>query len=258
MPNYYFVVNALPDIALGVAPELSFKEVREMLALNLSAEDLRKVKELLRPIDLYNIRALWLGMPLDDKGNYPGKELEEVLLVKEGLPAYLDEFLERYETVAERLRNFSCLSVSLFQEAGQRFEGFLKRYFQLQRELRLVLTAIRAKQTGRDLVRELQFEDASDPFVAEIIAQRDTPDYTPPLEYTELKTIFIEHQTNPQKLNYELLQFEYKKIEELEENQHFTMDRILGYLARLILVESWQMLDRNRGVMTVEQLSHYG
>lgn len=258
MANYYFVVNALPDLTLGIAPELSFKEVKEMLELNLHPKDLEQIKLLLRPVDLYNLRALWLHLPLDEKGNYQAKEWEEILLVREGLPSYLNDFLERYETLADRLRYFSSLSVSMYQEEGMRCTGFLRAYFQLQRELRLVLTALRAKQAGRDLVRELQFEDPTDPFVAEILAQRDAPDYIPPLEYTELKAVFTEHRTQPQKLHYALLQYEFNKIEELEENQHFTMDRILGYLARLRLVESWQMLDRNQGLTAVEQLSHYG
>ncbi|MBI4142664.1 thioredoxin domain-containing protein, partial [Candidatus Uhrbacteria bacterium] len=39
-----------------------------------------------------------------------------------------------------------------------------------------VLTALRAKQSGRDLAVELQFEDPKDPFVLQILSQKDSPE----------------------------------------------------------------------------------
>ncbi|HSX26481.1 MAG TPA: DUF2764 family protein [Chlamydiales bacterium] len=258
MSGYYYVLSALPPLALGVKPELSFKEVREMLALNLSAKDLHEVERLLRPIDLYNIRALWLGLPLDDKGNYNSRDLEEVLLVQGPLPPYLIDFLERYESTEDRLRYFSSLYASLYREEQVKFTGFLRKYYQFERELRLILTALRAKQAGRDIVRELQFEDPLDPFVAQILAQKDVAEYTPPREYEDLKTLFMENRSDPKKLYRAILQYRFDKIEEMEEVPDFGIDSILAYLAKLILVESWAQLDREKGTTAVEQLSQYG
>jgi len=180
MASYYYLITALPPISLGKKPEISFKELMDMLVLNLTRRDLHLVEILLRPIDLYNIHALWLGFPLDDRGNYKAKELEEALLIRDLLPPYVVDYLERYESTADRLRYFSSLYVSLFRDEQLELKGFLLKYFQFEREMRLVLTALRSKKTGRDLVRELQFEDPFEPFVAEILAQKDAADYTPP------------------------------------------------------------------------------
>lgn len=190
MANYYFLITALPPLTLGVKPEISFKEAKEMLALNLTPSDAHEVKRLLRPIDLYNIRALWLGLPLDERGNFEAKNLEEELLVQESLPPYLIDFLERYEATQDRLRYFSSLFVSFYRDELPKLKGFNLKYYKFERELRLVLTALRAKRQGRDIVRELQFEDPTDPFVADILAQKDAPEYTPPMEFEELKTLF--------------------------------------------------------------------
>jgi hypothetical protein len=253
MASYYFLITALPPLALGKKPEISFQELMEMLELNLTGADRKKVRTLLRPIDLYNIRALWLGFPLDERGNYTEKEVEEALLVKDPIPSYLVEYLDRYESTVDRLRYFSSLYASLFREED--LNGFLLKYYRLEREIRLVFTALRSKKMGRDLIRELQFEDPYDPFIADLLAQKDAADYTPPKEYEDLKTLFMENGKDPQKLNQAILKYRFEKIEEMEENQDFTIDRVLNYMARLLIVESLEALDPEKGMNAVEQLS---
>lgn len=253
MTNYYFLIAAFPPLTLGRPPEISYKELRDLLALNLTSEDANKVKQLLRPIDLYNIRALWLGLPLDDRGNLKAKDLEEELLVQGALPGYLIDYLDRYESTEERLRYFSSLYVSLYRDLQPRLKGFLSKYYQFERELRLVLTGLRAKQAGRDLVYELQFEDPTDPLVAEILAQKDSPDYTPPREFEDLKTIFMENRSNPKKLHRAILEYRFNKIEEMEENQDFGIDRVLAYVAKFMLVESLAGLSEEKGMEELRQ-----
>jgi hypothetical protein len=253
--NYYFFSSALPHLTLGVKPELSFKEFREMVALNLPPDDIKKVQLLLAPIDLYNVKALWLGVPLDDRGTLVARDLEEALLVRDLLPAYLIDFLEQYDATADRLRNFSALYAALYR---RKWDGFLGRYYRFEREIALILTALRAKQAKRDLVRELQFEDPYDPLVAQILAQKDGEEYTPPVEYEDLKSLFVDNHLEPEKLGFALLKYRFDKIEEMEENGVFSMDHILGYAARLLIVEGWDQLDREKGVIAMEELSRYG
>lgn len=257
MAKYYFLINSLPRIYIGTPPEIPFKEFKELLVLNLTESDLEKVKKLLSVIDLHNVRALWLGQPLDERGNITGQELEEALLVKDGLPLFLVDFLERYDAEADRLRYFPSLYADLFREqAGNK--GFLEKYFAFERELRLILTALRAKESGRDIIRELQFEDPYDPFVSQILAQRDAPDYAPPMEYEPLKNLFSSNKEQPKNLYRALLEYRFQRIEEMEENEHFTLDALLGYLARLILAEDFAKLDSEKGQSTLEELSQYG
>lgn len=245
--NHYFLITAFPPISLGAKPDLSFKEVKEMLQLNLSAADWKKVRLLLRPLDLLNIRALWLGLPLDDRGNLKAKDLEEHLLVEAGLPSYVIDYLERYETTGDRLHNFSSLFASLYREELPKLKGFLLKYYQLEREIRLILTALRAKQMGRDLAKELQFEDPTDPLVAELLAQKDAADIIPPHGFEDLKNLFMDHRSDPQTLHRAMLEYRLERIEEMEEVQDFGIDRVLAYLARLLLVESYAELNFEKG-----------
>jgi hypothetical protein len=259
MAEYYFIGTALPPLSIGVKPGISFKELYDMLILNVSPADLEKADDLLWSIDLSNIRSFWMGLPLDNRGKFSPKELEEALLVREGLPEYLIDFLDRYESTEERLRYFPSLNASFYQDNIAKLDnGFLKAYFTMEREIRLVLTALRAKNTGRDVARELQFEDPTDSFVMEILAQKDSADYIPPPDYEDLKALYLNALTKPKELHRALLEYRFKKVEEMEENERFSMDRILGYLVRLMIVESWESLNESQGLATTEDLSKYG
>ncbi len=255
MAKYYFLATALPSLSLKTAPEMSFKELRDLLSVNLTPRDLEEFHLLLESIDVYNIKALWLGLPMDDRGTMTGKELEEALLVRDALPPYLSDFLDRYESIEERLHYFSFLYAAMYR---QETRGFIAKYYAFERELRLVLTALRAKKVGRDIVRELQFEDPQDPFVAQILAQKEGSTYIPPMEYEEVKVLFEEHSADPRKLSEVFLKYRFEKIGEWEENEFFTLDRILAYAARLLIVESILPPDRERENMAIEELSKYG
>jgi len=257
--RYYFTLLALPPLSLKARPEISFKEFKDLLSLNLSPDDLKKLRTLLRPTDLYNLRAFWLGQPLDERGNLNAKEIEEALLVRDPLPLYLVEFLDRYDTAAERLKAFPSLWASFFREAKETCCGFLGRYFAFERERMLVSAAIRAKAAGRDIARELQFEDPSDPVIAQILAQKDSSDYYPPKEFEELKNLFEEKGHDPEKLDRAILEYRLRKTEEMEDEEApFSVDQVLGYAARFLIVDSWFQLDREKGRLEVEKLSEYG
>ncbi|HSX38808.1 MAG TPA: DUF2764 family protein [Chlamydiales bacterium] len=255
---YYFLLSALPPLSLQTEPEMTFLELKDFLSLNLNTADWKKFQVLLRPIDLYNIRALWLGQPLDERGVLNEKELEEALLVRDFLPAYFIDFLDRYETTEERLNAFPSLYAMLFRETDAPLKGFLHRYHVFERERMLILTALRAKLTGKDLVRELQFEDPNDPFIAYLLSQKDAAEFTAPKEYEDLKVIFVKNVHNPEELNRAILEYRLRKIEDMEEEEPpFSIGRVLGYAARFLIVENWFRLDWEKGKLEVEKLRKY-
>jgi hypothetical protein len=255
MDRYYFAVTSLPPLQFKVAPEISFKEFYDLMEMNLSPNDLEVFHRLLEPLDLYNIKALWLGVPIETQGTMSAKELEEELLVRDTLPPYLINFLEEYETSEDRLHYFAALYAGMY---AQEFKGFLGWYFSFERDVRLVLTALRAKNTGRDIGKELQFEDFQDSKVAQILAQKDAPDYMPPMEYEDLKVLFVENSTDPRKLSEALLKYRFEKIGEWEAQENFSLDRLIAYAARLLILESIVQLSEEQTHGVMEELGRYG
>lgn len=254
MTNYYFVASALPPLQIDLPPELKFHEFENLLKDNLTDADLAKVYVMRFYYDIHNMRAFWKNEALDPRGNLNEVELEEALITKGGLPAYVQDFLESYTTNESRSHHFSAIPVAYFAAESVYASGFLQRYLTFEREWRLVMTAFRAKQLGRDLTVELQFEDPNDDFVAQILAQKDAKTYTPPDEYQELKPLFETHSNDPLALHLALCEYRFKKIQELFGVDIFSIDRILGYMARLIIVEKWQALNKEKGMELVNKI----
>lgn len=252
MRNYYFVVPSLPPLSLHERPEISFEELVVRLSNNLSKKDLEKTKVLRRLVDIYNIRSLLMEEPIDPRGNLNEKELDEALLVHAGLPEYVFEFLDQFEKVPDKIRNFSGLLARYFNEEIPKQKGFLREYLTFERESRLVLLALRAKQLGRDVAKELQFEDPTDPLVAHILAQKDSDRYEPLQEYQDLKELIASCYPDPWEENKAFAEYRFKKIAEMAERKHFSIDAILRYMAQLMILESILELDAAKGRMILD------
>jgi hypothetical protein len=244
--SYYFLEISLPPLKIDARPEISFSEFVFRLEVNLHPKDLKKVKKLRQFIDLLNIRAMLGGQKLDPRGNLSEKELDQALLVKEGFPEYVFDVLGRWETNSAKFQNFSAVLAAFFKEEVKKSKGFLKNYFVFEREYRLVLTALRALNLGRDLAETLQFEELNDPFVAQILVQKDMGSYELPMEYAELKQIFASSGPDAGKQHKAFTEWKFAKVEEMA-MKPFSIDAILSYMVRLMLVEDWQALDEERG-----------
>jgi hypothetical protein len=248
--NYYFVAASLPPLVLGQKPDITFEELSARLKINLSKADLEKTVVLRRFIDLNNIRSLFLEDAIDTRGNLNEKELDQALLLKDGLPEYVHDFLDQFESQTEKLRFFSGLLSKYFNEEKE--SGFLKSYLAFEREWRLVILALRAKQQSRDVVSELQFEDLNDPLVQGILAQKDAASYDPPIEYADLKEIYLSCGPDPWAQYKTIAEWRFHRIEELATAPLFSIDWILSYMARLLIVEQWNELDLAKGKIILE------
>jgi hypothetical protein len=252
MSNYYYLATTLPPLEFPSVPDISFESLKESLSLNLSEKDLKKVEVLRLFVDINNIRPLLLEEEIDSRGNLSEKDLDEAILVQDFLPEFVFDFLDKYDTLPEKLKHFSELLSKFFAEEIQKRNGFLKEYLTFEREWRLVILALRAKITNRDVVKELQFEDFSEPIVSQILAQKDAEQYDPPVEYKELKEKFLACGTDPWQQNKMLSEYRFSRIEEMVDKGQFSIEAILAYLAQLMIVEYWNELDEERGKVILD------
>ena len=252
MANYYFLAASLPPITLGEKPDLSFDELISRLDINLEKQDLQKTVVFRRWIDLNNIRFLYLEDAIDLRGNLSEKELDQALLLQEDLPEYVFDFLGRFESVQEKLHVFPGLLAAYFREEIPLQTGFLRSYLEFERSWRLVLLGMKAKELGRDLSQELQFEDPKDPFVMDLLVQKDSMTYDPPPEFLTLKEKYLACGPDPFQQFKEIAEWRFKQIEELATQPLFSIDWILSYMAQLFIAEQWHELDREKGEIILE------
>jgi hypothetical protein len=254
MNYYYFVGSSLPVLKIETSPEITFDDLLSLIQTNFEEKDLEKVNKLRRFIDIKNLKKYWLKQPIDMRGNLKEKEIEEQVLIHDFFSGFVFDFIEKYENIQDRIKYFSSLLAHFFQREIEENQDFLSQYFSFERNVRLILLALRSKKYNRDISKELQFEDFKDPLVANILSQKDMDRFDPPSGYEELANIYLEHEMDPIKLSMELIKYKLRTISEMVFLKPFTVDYILGYMVRLMLVEDWQIANEQKARQIVDSL----
>jgi hypothetical protein len=262
MAKYYFVGTLLPSLSFDTPPEISFGKLEVLLRDNLTPRDYEKTLVIRRFFDILNLRSLWLGEDVDPKGELTPGALEEALVSRCGLPDYVYDFVDKYQKKEDRIHHFPFLLAKFFQSAENLKDPFLRFYLNFERELRLVLTAFRAKKLGRDLNVELQYENPEEDFIAQLLAHQDAKSYEPPEKYKDLKVLFEKYGDDPLALQKALDEYRFATIENFVGLEDvFSIDRILAYLSKFIIIEKWFELDKAKGIQIVDTIvreQHHG
>lgn len=253
--QYFFVGTTLPPLKIGEEPEITWLNLQRLLKDNLTNSDYAKTQVLRRYFDILNMRAFLKKESLDPYGNLDQNDIEEALLGESGFfPDYVMKYIDRYESNEDKVFHFPELIAAFFKEEVDDNQGFLKRYLLFERNLRLVLTAYRAKQLGRDMAKELQFENPEEGIIVQLLSQKDSKTFEPPEEFEDLKPILDENYNSPLALHKALNEYRFKKMDEMAGLDVFSFERILSYLASFFIVEKWMALDKEQGLQIVDNI----
>ena len=237
MASYYFFDTLLPALSLEKEPGMHWAEFCDLAQRNLTTGDWKKFCTLRSWIDLQNLRSLWTGQPLQPFGNLDEEGLRAALVTGDGLPSIVQDYLMEVRDPHDRLVRLPELLTRYLEGLMRREHGFLRWLGQYERSLRLVLTALRARARGMDLDQAFQFEDPRDPFVVFLTSQRTEGKMVLPLGFEEVGELWDRFRKEALHLADGLLQVRFQAIEETFRDRRFTMDHILGYAMRLILIE---------------------
>lgn len=254
MSRCFFLGSILPPIRVGSKPGILFEDLVTLYKDNLKFGDLNKVKALRSYIDLKNVQKLLKKEEIDHRGNLSEKELDEAIVNQEGLPSYLFDFFEEYQEVPEQLLHYSKVFIVFFKEMQKKYQGFLSEYFSFEREWRILLAGYRSKKLGLDPAVALQHEDFHDPFVAEILAQKDAPFFEFPYEYEQLGEKLEGVSQKPDEEYLLMADFRFQHIEEKIQNHPFSIDYLLGFLVQLMIVEDAFALDEKKGSKNLNEM----
>lgn len=254
MTNYYFLASLLPSLRIGNKTDLAYPELQELLATNLKPSDMQQVDVIRRYYDIENVRSYWLKEPFNVYGNVEERFMEEAILTGDGLPPYVYDFMDRFESHTARLEHFPMLVSEYFQEEIPKASGFLQEYLHFEHDWRLIATAHRAKMLNRDLSLELQGEDPHEDLVAMLLAQKEAKHWILPERFNDLLARLTTHEDNPMALYRALCEWRFDNIAAFTATEFFSIDRILSYLVRLIVVEQYAALDRTKGLGLVAKI----
>jgi Protein of unknown function (DUF2764) len=248
MKRYFYLAASLPELGLDFKPNITFNDFIEDAKTYLKKEDYEFVTIIRELIDIENIRRLLLEQSIDDRGNLTETALDEAVLGKVDLPSYAVDFLDNFSDTKSRLDNFASLYAGFFSFYKNTKNSSLNQYLSFEHELRLWIALLRAQKMGQDFSQALQFEDSKDSLIMSMLVQNQNPDLSIPDEFKKLKSIFESFSANPVTLQKKIEEFRLNKIDELVQDKFFSIDVILGFIAKLLIIEQWQSLNHEEGL----------
>jgi len=249
---YYYLAASLPPMEFGDLPELSTMELLDQYGMNFDKQAREQLAVLRLWFDLQNIRQLYTfrsgPVHLDVRGNFAKQELKQALEDQHGLPEYVYDFLRQHEAHKDALSHFAELVSTYFVTEASKASGFVREYLAFERNLRLILTGFRAKKLKRDMRKEFAFEDMHDDIVSAIFAQQESPYFEAPAGYEELQEMFLAAEDHPMHQYRYLAELRFRRLREMVQGKPFTLDYLLSYLLRVVLLEDLHSLDDTQGL----------
>jgi len=258
--NYYAFVTGLPDLIFDEQKKVhTVREFKSELQKLLSWRDLRVIRKLYLKYDNDNLLSyLKLGeeqMHFNDLANYSQEiifdmvacEKDEERKWKRKYPKYLHVFIHDYITHEETPRFFwedhlSTLYYNyLLNKARNRF---LKEWCELNLNIRNVLTALSARREG--IVYDYLIVGDND--VAKLLrtAQNPTHEIIELIDYYE-SIREIDELPDLMEKEQRIDTFLWEWIEDRTFFHYFDIEKIMGYLFKLQIIERWKMLDEKKG-----------
>ncbi|MBI5274377.1 MAG: DUF2764 family protein [Chlamydiales bacterium] len=253
MSQYCFLQTVLPPLVFDSDPLISFEELMNLFEMNLSKDDLKKVALIKKVFDLRNLVELSTQSHLFPYGNLQKNELQDAISDKEFFDYEVFEFLSEHETPVEMRKHFYQLLTKFFQRQLQETTGFLLCFFTFEHHLRIAIAGYRAKKEGRDLVKELIFEDINDPFVMQILIQKDSASFEFPYEFQDLQKILTETST-PEEEYKAVLKYRFDYFMNDIYQKNFSIDPLLAYMVQLIYLEMLHKLEQIKGEEIINHL----
>ncbi len=252
MNNLYFLLTALPELEYPKKPFISRSELNSLIEANISSRE-RAIFQLYRSWkDVENIRRMLLDEPFLEGGLYNRGELEDVLREKVGLPQPVFDYLDRFTTKDEQLRNFPLLLRTLFHDESQG-SSFFNKIMAFEERVRLTLAYVRAHHKVADGTITPLESDEEDPFIEELLSiQKGSIEIDEP--YSDLPALYEAKRYSPFELELALSQWRFKQYAALASDELFSFDQVLLYAVQFDLLEQIANLESREGLINVHQL----
>lgn len=258
--NYYAFISGLPDLVFEEQKKVySTREFKEELFKLLSPVDKRRIKKLFLKYDNENLLSyLKYGdenAAYSDLGNYSQEEISEMVedvrdedrKWKRKYPSYLETFISDYLDHEEEPKVFwedHLAGLYYHYLLGKTTNKFLREWSELNMNIRNILTVLSGRRDGIEYGYLIVGEND----VAKVLRSSQNPAHS--------LTEFIDYYEDIREIDeiHDLIEKE-KRIdtflwEWIDENtffHYFDIEKIMGYLFKLQILERWRTLDKAKG-----------
>ncbi|KAF0236431.1 MAG: hypothetical protein FD181_2740 [Prolixibacteraceae bacterium] len=244
--NYYCLVAGFPDIVLDQKKiPFSLAELKQELKYHLHADDYRLVEYLFLEYDNINFLNLLQKKEAEfiPLGNYDQNFLIEEIIEPENLPVYIKKFLEGYREENPEQPKLSLenqLTWLYYDFMISQKNEFLKEWFTSLRDFKNIFSVYNSRKFGIDIETQM----IGDYELTEAAKRTAAKDFGMANELPYIDQIIGIHENTDlveQELTFDLLKWNY--LDRLNTFNYFTIEQILGFVIKFMMVERWAKLD---------------
>lgn len=262
--NYYCLVAGFPDL-IPDDKKLHFSsvELRNYLREELHPADFELVKLFYLPWDHENIINLVFETEFewDRRGNYSRETLEQFvdkkqleLIDSSEFPSYLIDFIEFFHDDEEEFPKTAAikfLTEGWYKTLVESGNSFVTKFAEFRQNMANIILALNGRK------HDIPFEEAiiGDDEVTHALKRSKARDFGLANEINDIETIVqifeIENILDRElKLDNHTWQF----IDEATFFNYFTIEKVLGLVQKIFIVERWFELDKEKGQQIFNRL----
>jgi len=261
--RYHYLIAGLPDLHLEQEKSwISVPDFKDVLSHELHPDDFDLVKLVFLRRDNENlVEFLKSGTINEDNGaNFSLEDFRSqidlfsaIIPQPDILPGYMTRILADYQGEDE-FNHIECsqrLAESYYQYVMENGSPFLRKFFELEYDIANLLTYLEARNHAMDPEEFL----TGDSELTQHLREHLSKSMTKPADFdlfTEIICFAELPSIEEKEMKYDDLR--WRLIEELIFFEAFTIDRILGYLMKLMMIERWTILDHDRGEMELRKI----
>lgn len=247
--NYYCLIAGLPDlIADDNKIPFMISDFREEILLYLTKNDLKLVDLFFLQEDNKTLLSLLNKRELNGStaGNYSPTYIEDRLKEPRDLPSYMIEFIKNNKDEKKKydVSDENELTWMFFDFVNKTKSKFIRDYFTFDMNLRNLTTALNCRKYDRALQKEI----IGDNQFAKALRTSKLKDFGLTDDYPFVERV-ISFFDNPAMIEKErqldLLRWEF--LDEKTTFEYFSIDKVLSFLIRLLIIERWSKLDTESG-----------
>ncbi|PZX13576.1 uncharacterized protein DUF2764 [Breznakibacter xylanolyticus] len=254
--HYYCLIAGLPDLVLNDKKSLPFQDVREMLNRDLHPSDRVLCDQLCLPFDHLNIvNALFHP----EKAFHPmalfHKELIDLLIdkkeienpLRQAFPDYIQSTLDQWFTATDPMHEkqvIMALQNGYYRMLSQSSNAFMNNWSEFDSNLRNVMAALNGRKYN------LAFDDdlIGDNEITEALKKNRSRDFGLSSLIPGLDAwIQLHENTNLVDRELQLDTLRWKFIDDATFFNYFTIEKVLAFLLKIMIIERWMVLDSARG-----------
>lgn len=256
--HYYYLIAGLPDILLDeTRSKISVSDLLEEIKTQLHPEDHKLLQVLFLKYDNANLLNLLLKREkaFNEGGIYPQDLLEEQIKEPDDrIHNYLRQFIELFKADDREDQDKSwevVLEEYYFGFLQDISNEFLREWFRFQLNLNNVTTALSCRKHEIPVENQLIGEDE----VVQSILRSNARDFGLSQDFPEIEQILAEwERENILEREKALDSIRWNWIDEHTFFHYFTVEKVIGYLLQLEMVERWMNLDPRKGERMFREL----